>query len=164
MIEWGLEISQQYFDECCSQTQTPSCPFIQAASPVLPAIPSSAMQGLGGQRRWQGTPDRSSLLGSQRVKLEMAVGWCLCCKRVRGTSERPQSAREEAPPGRPTVTWPEEPGDEPSRQNELRSQRACSSPVHAKTLSHLVWPEPGAGLQEAVPRYWRWDHIQLRAY
>lgn len=42
---------------------------------------------------------------------------------------RPESARAEASPGRPAVTWPEGPADKHSGQSELQSQRArCMQP------------------------------------
>lgn len=90
-----------------------------------------------------------------------------CSESVRGAREllAPGSAREEAPPGRSVVTWPEGPGDKHSEQSKLQSQRVCRSPPPAKTLSHLAWLWPREHLQAATvrltrvgrPRYWRWD-------
>ena len=57
----------------------------------------------------------------------------------------PESTREEAPLGRPAVTWPEQPRNKHSGQRELQSQRACHGPLPAKTQSHL----PKVHLQEA---------------
>lgn len=65
------------------------------------------------------------------------------------------------------MTWPEGLRDKHSGQRDPQSQRACHSPLPAKTLSHLVWREPREHLQdtklgptrEGGPGSWRWGSV-----